>query len=76
MVVSERKRLHPDLTFVQTIGQPGHTDGFLLDETGYLAGLDQYLNRFSCSRTLTLIFSGTEYRDKQADQDDAGDRQA
>ena len=46
MVASERKRLHPDLTFVQTIGQPGHTDGFLLDETGYLAGLDQYLNRF------------------------------
>ena len=45
-VVTERQRLHPDLTMVTLFDEPGHADGFLTDQQAYLSGLDRFLNRY------------------------------
>ena len=44
--VQERIRLHPDLSVIWAGSEPGHIQGFLLEQDAYLAALDQYLNRF------------------------------
>jgi pimeloyl-ACP methyl ester carboxylesterase len=45
-LVQERLRLHPDTTTVYPSSQPGYADGYLQDQTAYLAAVKSFLELF------------------------------